>query len=168
MTAQDWVNSLKLEPHPEGGYYRETYRSDEHIDRAALPARYGGDRAFATVIYFLLEAGQISAFHRIASDELWCFHTGAPLRIEQLNADGARLTHLLGPVPEQKQSFQCVIPAGTWFGAYVDADIGYSLVSCAVAPGFDFSDFELADRDKLLRALPDHRSVIERLTPGKA
>ena len=147
--ARDWIDILALEPHPEGGYYRETFRSDNEID---------------TAIYFLLEAGQISAFHRIASDELWCFHTGAPLCVEQLNPDGSRTTHRLGPLPDLKQSFQCVIPAQSWFGTHVDADIGYSLVSCAVAPRFVFPDFELADRAKLIRAFPQHSDLIERLT----
>jgi predicted cupin superfamily sugar epimerase len=164
MTAQDWIDTLDLERHPEGGYYRETYRSDEQLDRSVLPARFDGDRSFSTAIYFLLEAGQISAFHRIASDELWCFHTGAPLRIEHLNPNGSHTTHHLGPVPERGQVFQCVIPATTWFGACVDANIGYSLVSCAVAPGFDFADFELADREKLTRAFPHHKTLITQLT----
>ena len=163
--TRDWIDILALEPHPEGGYYRETFRSDDEIDTAALPPRYaGGSRAVSTAIYFLLEAGQISAFHRIASDELWCFHTGAPLCVEQLNPDGSRTTHRLGPLPDLKQSFQCVIPAKSWFGAHIDADIGYSLVSCAVAPGFVFPDFELADRAKLIRAFPQHSDLIERLT----
>ncbi len=157
-----WIESLDLRPHPEGGHYRETYRSVERLHPSALPARFDGDRSFATSIYFLLETGQISAFHRIASDEIWCFHTGAPIRIEQLNADGSRTSTLLGPQAEQV--FQCVIPAGTWFGAYVEADRGYSLVTCVVSPGFDFADFELADREKLARTYPDHLALIKQLT----
>jgi len=158
-----WIEKLGLVRHPEGGWYRETYRAAEAIPAAGLPKRFGGARAFSTAIYFLLESGQISALHRIKSDELWFFHAGCPLSIGRIIADGQPHTARLGSRPERGESFQVVVPAGNWFGAFpLEAD-SYSLVSCTVAPGFDFSDFEMGDREELLRLFPGCRSMIEQL-----
>ena len=152
-TAQDWIAALPLIPHPEGGYYRETYRSPMAV---ALPG-FSGERAVSTAIYFLLPAGEVSAFHRIKSDELWHFYTGQLLTIHGIDPAGGYSTIELGPGQPQ-----AVVPAGSWFGATVDS--GYALVGCTVAPGFDFSDFELASRSALLAQYPQHRPIIERLT----
>ena len=89
MTAAEWIATLALEPHPEGGHYRETYRSADRISKGALPSRYAGNRSFGTSIYFLLRTGEVSALHRIVSDELWYFHEGSPLTLEQIDPEGA-------------------------------------------------------------------------------
>ncbi len=154
--ARDWVRKLELIPHPEGGYFREIYRSEGLIPRAALPDGFGGDRAFSTSIYFLLEHPDVSRLHRIQSDEIWHHYAGNPLRIVSVGPDGALNSVLLGKSLEKSELPQRVVPAGHWFGAEVAEPGGWTLVGCTVAPGFDFADFELADNKKLppeLRAL---------------
>lgn len=166
-SAAFWIAKLNLQPHPEGGYFREVYRSSETVQGAHLPPRFGGARSFATSIYFLLPGTQVSALHRIKSDEIWHFYAGASLRIFVLDSDRAARELQLGPSPEKGESFQEIVPAGSWFGAAVDDPTAFALVGCTVAPGFDFSDFELADRSRLLLEFPEHRAIIERLTPGR-
>lgn len=162
-TAAAWVRALDLRPHPEGGWYRETYRAAEGVEAAHLPPRFGGRRAFSTAIYFLLERGQVSRLHRIKSDELWHLYAGGPLTIAVLHPDGSLAELGLGVDVARGHAPQVVVPAGCWFGAWLGG-AAYALVGCTVAPGFDFADFELADRATLLRAFPQHRAVIERLT----
>jgi len=164
LTAEYWIRKLKLQPHPEGGFFAETYRSTELISRNHLPARYRGDRAFATGIYFLVEGGQFSSLHRIQSDELWHFHTGTRLTVHAIDPQGGLHTIHLGPDAEQGEVFQAVVPAGYWFGSVVEETNGFALVGCTVAPGFDFADFELARRDDLTILFPQHRTLIEKLT----
>ena len=161
-SATFWIKTLGLTPHPEGGWFRETYRSSEFIPPAGLPDRFQGPRSFCTAIYFLLEQGQFSAFHRIRSDEIWHFHEGASLTVHMLSPTGERHELLLGRCAEKGQRFQAVVPAGCWFGAETGGD--FALVSCTVAPGFDFNDFEMADRADLTRSFPHHESIIHRLT----
>ena len=152
-TTQDWIDSLQLLPHPEGGFYRETYRSPLPVE---FP-NFSGARAVSTAIFFLLPAGNVSAFHRIKSDEIWHFYAGQPLTIHLIATDGRLAALTVGPdLP------QAVVPAGCWFGATVEQ--GYALVGCTVAPGFDFCDFEMAERSALLGMYPQHRTIIERLT----
>lgn len=167
MDAKLIINRLDLKPHPEGGWYRETYRSNEQLAATALPERYGGARSFSTAIYFLLEQNDFSSFHRIASDEIWHHYLGAPVVIYQINTAGELTTLQLGPDLGQGQQFQIIIPAGTWFAAE-PAGNGFSLVGCTVAPGFDFSDFELAEQMGLLEECPQHAVLISRLTRQKA
>ena len=157
-----WLERLGLTPHPEGGAYFESYRS---------VARHGGDdagfpagRSFATGIYFLVPAGEFSALHRIRSDELWHFYYGAPLEIVVLDQGGELEVKTLGLGLDQGQAPQHVVAAGAWFGASVAAGSGYSLVGCTVSPGFDFRDFELAQRDELSALYPQHALLIERYT----
>lgn len=164
-TARHLIDHLGLIRHPEGGWFRETYRSAEEIKADALPARYGGSRSFSTAIYFLLEAGDISALHRIKSDELWHFYAGSPLLIHSIAPDGRYQELQLGPDPGAGEAFQAVVPAGRWFGAEVK-DSGFALVGCTVAPGFDFSDFEMADREELLSLYPGHAGLVRRMTRG--
>jgi len=160
-SAAYWIAKLGLQKHPEGGWYVETYRSSESVGRAGLPARFGGDRAMGTAIYFLLEAGQVSAWHRIRSDELCHFYAGDPLSVHWLDpAGGVARQVTLGPDPEAGQTFQAVVPAGAWFGARVVPPGAYALVGCTVAPGFDFADFELGRRAELLARFPEHRELI--------
>ncbi|MVM32356.1 hypothetical protein GO755_20080 [Spirosoma sp. HMF4905] len=167
MTAADYVRLLNMQPHPEGGYFAEMYRSAESISKAALPNRFGGDRSFSTAIYFLLENHHISTLHRIQSDEVWHFYAGGPLEIFVISPTGALTVIRLGNRLNQGEVFQAVVPAGCWFGSkpiLTPEGPSFSLVGCTVAPGFDFNDFEIADRGILLQEFPQHRAVIELLT----
>ncbi|MFO0725605.1 MAG: cupin domain-containing protein [Myxococcota bacterium] len=157
---------LGLLPHPEGGFYRQTYRSSAVLGEAGLPSGYGGPRATLTSIYFLLTRQSFSAFHRLRSDEIWHFYDGAPIHLFLIGPAGVRTEILLGRDPARGLQLQAVVPAGTWFGAYVEAEAepDFALVGCDVAPGFDFLDFELADRAQLIAEVPQHRAIIERLT----
>jgi len=164
MTADDWIAALHLQPHPEGGCFAESYRADETMPAAALPARYGGARAFSTAIYFLLRSGEISALHRLKSDELWHFYAGSPLRVSYLTPAGELVERDLGCAPQEGQLPQMAVPRGCWFGSRVPGPDTYALVGCTVAPGFDFADFEMAARADLLAQYPQHRRLIETLT----
>ena len=163
-TAKELVGQLDLARHPEGGWYRESYRSAEDIPADALPERFGGRRSYSTSIYFLLELGDISALHRIKSDELWHFYCGAPLAVQVITPAGVHLQMKLGRDMAAGESFQAMVPAGSWFGAEMPGEGAYALVGCSVAPGFDFADFEMADRERLLRQFPQHAQLIRRLT----
>jgi hypothetical protein len=139
MTADDYICHYRLEPHPEGGYFRETYRSPVLI----RPAGFEGERSLGTSILFLLKAGQQSALHRIKSDELWYYHDGSGLEITELDEDGAEKTIRLGKNFLQGEVLQYVVTAGRWFGARMRPDAEFCLVGCQVSPGFDFRDFEM-------------------------
>jgi predicted cupin superfamily sugar epimerase len=162
MTAEEWIARLGLRGHPEGGYFRETYRSGLTLAAEQLPPRYGGERPAATSILFLLRQGEPSALHRLASDELWHFHLGDPIRVHLLDERGAHESLRLGLVADAE--LQGVVPAGRWFGAEVDEPGGYAVVGCTVAPGFDYADFELARRGELAARWPQHAELIARLT----
>lgn len=162
--AATWIQRLNLLPHPEGGYFRETYRATETIAAAHLPQRYSCDRSFATAIYFLLESHQFSALHRLRSDEMWHYYTGSPLTVYTLDPQGQLAELHLGHDWEEGQVYQAVVPQGHWFGAAVTTPNSYALVGCTVAPGFDFADFELANQEQLVRTYPQHRTIIQRLT----
>jgi len=149
-SAAFWIAELGLTPHPEGGYYRETHRSSGEINSESLPPTMSGSRSYVTAIYYLLEVGQVSRFHRIQSDELWFFHDGDPLEIILLEEDDRLSRILLGSDSHSGHSLQGVVPAQTWFGARTSGGFAsYSLVSCVVAPGFAFEDFRLADAEDL-------------------
>jgi predicted cupin superfamily sugar epimerase len=163
-TAERWIDHLDLESHPEGGYYRETYRTAESIPQSALPDRFDGPRDVATLIYFLLPADSFSALHRIQQDEVWHFYAGAPITLHQIDAGGTYATQTLGRAVTEGQQLHIVVPAGTWFGATVAADHGYGLAGCTTAPAFEFADFELADPAALAETFPQHQEVVERLT----
>lgn len=162
--AAHWVRALDLRPHPEGGYYRETYRAQEVVAPDGLPERYDGPRCWCTAILFLLPRGEISAFHRLRSDELWHYHAGARLEICMLAQDGSLRSLALGPDASLGEQFQAVVPGGTWFAARTRGPQAWSLVGCTVAPGFEFSDFELGDRASLVAQYPEHRQLIEKMT----
>lgn len=162
--ASYWVEKYDMLPHPEGGYFAETYRSAEVIPQSVLPARFGGDRSFSTGIYFLLENHHFSTLHRIQADEMWHFYAGGPLDVYVIYPDGRLEIIQLGDNPDVGEVFQAVVPAGTWFGSKPKADSAYSLVGCTVAPGFDFADFELGERAQLLALFPQHQEVIHLLT----
>ena len=162
--VQDLIQSLRLESHPEGGYYRETYRAPGQIPQSVLPRRFNGNRAFSTAILFLLESGSFSGFHRLAADECWHFYQGLPLHIYVLE-QGASLTVVkLGSNPREGEVFQAVIPAGRWFAAKPIGTEGFSLTGCTVAPGFDFQDFDMGEADALAKEFPGHAELIRSLT----
>jgi len=156
-TAADWIAALALTPHPEGGHYRETYRAGVTVPTPS------GPRAASTAIYFLLQAHEISALHRLRSDELWHFHAGASLEVVELDDTTSR-GHRLGLDAGRGESPRVSIPAGAWFGARVADGVGFALVSCTVAPGFDFADFELGDRAALRARYPRHAALIDAFT----
>jgi len=161
-TSEELIIQLGLIKHPEGGWYRETYRSEEVISATALSGRFSGERSVSTAIYFLLHAGDISALHRIASDEIWHFYTGETLTVHVITPQGTYYSHKLGADIAAGESFQCIVPAGCWLGAEVPGD-GFALVGCTVAPGFNFADFEMGNRESLLIQFPEHSEIIKRL-----
>lgn len=165
-SARYWIEKLKLEPHPEGGYFRQTYRSEMTIGREGLPDLFTGPRAASTAIYFLLEGGNFSAFHRLRSDEVWHFYEGAPVVVHVIEPAGEYSAILLGSEAEAGQSFQAVVRAGCWFASHVADWKSWALVGCTVAPGFEYEDFEMGKREELVARYPKHRDVIARLTRG--
>ena len=155
------ITQYQLLPHPEGGYYKETYRSTENIPHAALAQHFSGSRSFSTAIYFLLLKDLFSAFHRIKSDECWHFYEGASLHVHLLHLNGNYELISLGRNSAKGEVYQAVVPAGAWFAS---ESIGeYSFVGCTVAPGFDFADFEMARAANLKANYPDHEMLIARL-----
>ena len=162
LTARQWITRLELQPHPEGGYFRQTYKSDLILPADSLP--HGRPRSASTAIYFLLEGTNFSAFHRLRSDEMWHFYSGAPLAVHVINPEGRYSKLVLGPDPDASQCLQAVVPAGSWFASHVEDWKSWALVGCTVAPGFEFEDFEMAKRDLLSNLYPQHREVIARFT----
>lgn len=161
-TIENLVQEFDMKPHPEGGWYAETYRSSEMILQSALPGRFRGNRCFSTAIYFLLPAGVFSAFHRIHSDECWHFYEGTALNIYVINSNGTLDILKLGKNIDAGEKFQAIVPAGCWFASMPSTDDGFSFVGCTVSPGFDFEDFELADAARLSAAYPQHKGLITR------
>lgn len=160
MSIEKMISSLKLISHPEGGYYRETYRSPKMVN-----GQFGHtQRAVCTGIYFLLVAGNFSALHRIQSDEMWHFYKGAPTEIIEITLAGELIKTILGNNMELGEVPQYVVKAGHWFGSRVYGNGEYSLVGCTVAPGFDFSDFEMGEADFLKSKYPKHTQIIDALT----
>ena len=162
-----WIEKLGLTKHPEGGYFREVYRSDEKLTQVSLPARYSGDRSIATSIYFLLGGKEFSSVHRIQSDETWHFYPGSTLELFVLDNLGKVTQYLLGQDIESGELLQVTILRNHWFGARVADKESFALLGCTVAPGFHFDDFELADRMKLTAEFPQHKAIINELTFGE-
>lgn len=163
-TARTYIEALGLQAHPEGGFFRETYRSDQTMEVAGDGADTVVRRNVCTGIYFLLEQGDFSAFHRIKSDEMWHFYAGQALEVLELTPTGELRCTRLGPDILQGDVPQHVVPADTWFAARVAADGAFALVGCTVAPGFDFADFCLAPGEALLASFPRHSQIIAELT----
>lgn len=159
-----WISQLHLQPHPEGGFYKEVYRSDEIISEDSLNNRYGSEHSISTSIYYLLTGNDFSAFHKIKSDEIWHFYDGSPITLYLINEDGKFETKKLGINLEANEVPQIVIPRNNWFAAQPNDKNSYTLVGCTVAPGFDFNDFELADRKDLLKKFPQHNNLIIQYT----
>ncbi len=157
---------LNLRPHPaEGGFFAETYRSDERLAGEALPTRYGGARAFGTAIYYLLTPETFSTMHRLASDEVFHFYLGDPVEMLHLFPDGTGRIVTLGPDLEAGMRPQAIVPRGAWQGARLVPGGRFALLGTTVAPGFDFADYEAGPREALLRTYPAFRDCIVALTP---
>lgn len=161
---QSLIKHLDLQPHPEGGFFKETYRSnavfqpnDEFYSGVAA-------RNYSTAIYFLLTKGNFSAFHRIKADEVWHFYQGDTLLVHCISPEGNYYTLSVGPQISATTLPQAVVPAGTWFASEVISTGEFALVGCTVSPGFDFQDFELANRETLVEEFPQHAAIITRLT----
>lgn len=159
LTIQQLIQFYQLLPHPEGGYYKETYRSSESIPADSLSERFIGNRNFSTAIYFLLEENSFSAFHRIKSDECWHFYSGDAVDIHVLLENGNYELIKLGSNIEMGEQFQAIVPAGAWFASKTNGT--YSLVGCTVSPGFDFADFELAKAAELAEHFPGQLALIQ-------
>ena len=163
LGKDDLIRRFELQAHPEGGYFRETYRSAAKVYREVA----GETRTASTAIYYLLCDGAHSAWHRIKSDEIWHFYAGEPLLVHVLDDNGQLVTHRLGnALTHPGTVFQAVVPAGLWFAAECEDPATFALVGCTVAPGFEFSEFELADVDALQSAYPAQAEFIARLGPA--
>ena len=152
---QKIINQLGVKPHPEGGFYKETYRSNDLC--------LEGTRNLKTVIYFLLRSEDVSHFHRIKSDEMWYYHAGSPLIVHSIDEEGKLKQQKLGVNFEKDEVPQYLVPKNTIFGSSVLDENSYSLVSCSVAPGFDFNDFELFKQHDLIKKYPEHVDIITKL-----
>jgi predicted cupin superfamily sugar epimerase len=159
--ARKLVDTLGLTPHPEGGFFRETFRS-ELVLRGLPWVVHGGERNASTAIYFLLPAGVFSAFHRVTSDEAWHHYDGDPVELHTLGASGHEVVRL-GRDFDAGERPQHVVRGGAWQAA-VTIGARYALCGCTVAPGFDFADFEMPSKDELVREYPEHAALIASLT----
>lgn len=167
MNSRDskyWIEKLSLIPHREGGHFSEIYRCDE----SAIVKRVGEasdvKRNFSTAIYFLLRSGEMNALHRIKSDEVWHFYDGSPLIVYEIDPDGNLKENILGLNAEKGERPVIVIKAGNWFCAELMETDSFTLAGCTVSPGFDFEDFELANRSELSESFPQHKEFIEKFT----
>lgn len=158
-TAAYWIKKLELQKHPEGGWYREVYLSEDVVPQTGLPSGFRGERSFSTSIYYLVEGDDFSAFHRIKSDEVWHYYYGTSA-VEIIMLENGHIKRLqLGNDPDKGQKLQLVVPKNTWFSAQLSDKNGFALAGCTVSPGFHFDDFELAD-EKLLNEMPEIKEKI--------
>jgi len=153
MESKAIIDNLGLLPHPEGGYYKRMFCSENK----SIDGKY-----LMSSIYYLLEKEDFSAFHRLNSVEVWFFHIGEPINIYILNKEGELEIHSLSS--QIKDNFQLAIEPNTWFAAEIPSKKGYSLLSCAVSPEFSFNDFELGNKEKLIKEYPQYQSIITKLT----
>jgi hypothetical protein len=164
QAAQQLITHFDLQEHPEGGYFKETYRSEGVIPEYVFPDLFEGRRNYCTGIYFLLTSDTFSAFHRIRQDEMWHFYQGSPLTIHMISPDGNYSKQLIGLDFENGGLPQFTVPKEYWFAAEVNHPESYSFVGCTVSPGFDFRDFDLAKRHQLIEQFPPYKELITRLT----
>lgn len=165
--AAAWIGALGLVPHPEGGFFRETWRAPEAVGQEGLPPRFPGPRALGTAIIYLLRAGDHSRLHRLHADEVWHLYDGGPLHLHVLEPGAGYRRLALGRDIVRGESPQCVVPHGAWFGAEPAEGVAFVLAGCTVTPGFEYEDFELGERTALLTAFPAHHALVERLTAAK-
>lgn len=164
QTAKKLISQFNLQKHPEGGYFKETYRSEGVIPEAVFPDTFEGSRNYCTGIYFLLTSDTFSAFHKIRQDEMWHFYQGSPLTIHMISPEGNYSKQVVGLDFENGELPQFTVPKEYWFAAEVNEPDNYSFVGCTVSPGFDFRDFELAERNPLSSRFPQYKEIISRLT----
>lgn len=162
--AKELIKLLGLEPHPEGGFFKETYRSSERIGEESLNDRYSSKRNYATCIYFLLTSEKFSSFHKIHQDEIWHFYQGSPIELHTISESGNHEKYIIGSDFTQDETPQLVVPGNHWFAAKVIDPNSYSLVGCSVSPGFDFEDFALAKRSDLISQFPALSDLITSFT----
>ncbi len=165
MTAEEIKQLLQLEAHPcEGGYFRQTWKSEEEIPLAALPSRYSGPRAAGTAIYYLLEPSTFSEMHRLISDEVFHFYYGDPVEMLQLWPDGSSRIVRLGSDLAAGVLPQLVVPKGVWQGSRLVPGGSVALIGCSVSPGFDYADYETGVRADLIGEYPESAALIKILT----
>jgi predicted cupin superfamily sugar epimerase len=158
MTAEEIVKLLELKPHPEGGFYRETYRSPQVVPGTDPP------RACSTAIFYLLAPGTVSKLHRIVCDEVFHFYLGEPVTWVLLKPGGRFEKVVLGNRLEEGQQPQMLVPAGTWFGGYLNEGGRFALMGTTVAPAFEFEDLTMGERQELLAQYPQAQAEIVKLT----
>ena len=161
MNAEYYIGKLQLQKHPEGGYFSETYRSEEIINQKNLPERFKGDRCFGTSIYFLLKGNEFSAFHKILSDETWHYYAGTSATIYMIDEKGNYSEQKIGSDLDSGELFQFTVPANVWFASKVTDENSFCLVGCTVAPGFDFADFKMAEKSRMLEQFPQYKNIVE-------
>jgi predicted cupin superfamily sugar epimerase len=163
-SIENIIKKLSLEPHPEGGYFKETYRSLGEIIETNLDMDYKGKRNYSTCIYFLLTSDNFSALHRIKQDEIWHFYDGSPIRLHMISELANYSEHSIGRDFNKGEVPQFIVPGGNWFAAEVIDNNSFSLVGCTVSPGFSFKDFELKTRKELVSMFPNQEKIISKLT----
>ena len=159
MNHSEVIEALGLAPHPEGGFFREMFRAPARVTATFAPVT----RAASTAIYFLLRAGDYSAFHSVRSDEVWHYYLGATLELHTIDAAGQHERVELGPNLLHGESPQWVVPANALQAARIIGD-GFGLYGCTVAPGFDYADFRMPERSELVARFPALASLIESFT----
>lgn len=164
MNAQEIISHFNLTAHPEGGYFKEIYRSKGKILEENLAEYFEGDRNYCTSIYFLLTAEKFSAFHKINQDEIWHFYTGSTLKLHQISPEGKYSIVLIGNDFANGEVPQYTVPAHYYFAAEVIQKNSYAFVGCTVSPGFDFKDFVLPSCQTLVSEFPNHQQIIKELT----
>ena len=157
-SANYFIEKLKLIKHPEGGWYKEVYRSEEFIDINSLDERFSSERNLSTSIFFLLEKNEFSAFHKIKSDEIWHYHSGSSLKLYMITPEGKLIEKKLGLDIENNEFPQVVVPHGYYFAAKTECE--FTLCGCTVSPGFDFSDFEMPNSESLTEMFPAQAEII--------
>jgi predicted cupin superfamily sugar epimerase len=165
--AQYWVSKLGLLPHPEGGYYKRTFESEERTSDQELTVDFEGERKLYTSIYFLLTSNDVSHFHRLKSDELWYYHAGSSLTIHIIHENGEYEEIKLGMDLDNGEVPQALVPKNSIFGSSVVEEDTCSLVGCMVSPGFEFQDFELFTQADLLSKYPQYKDIIMKLAYEK-
>ncbi len=161
---EELIKKFELSPHPEGGYFKETYRSTGAIEHIALPMEYEGKRNYSTCIYFLLASDTFSAFHKIKQDEIWHFYDGSPIKLYMISEEGEYSEQIIGNNFSKGEVPQFVVPGNHWFAAKTLNKNEYSFVGCTVSPGFDFDDFILPNRLELIQKFPEHKDLITQFT----
>lgn len=164
MVAEEIIEHFKLTEHPEGGYFKETYRSSITIKPENLNQKFDGNRNLCTGILFLLTSQKFSAFHKIKQDEVWHFYKGSTLKLHMISPEGDYTFKLIGTNFDLGEIPQFTVPAYWYFAAEVIAPKSFCFVGCTVSPGFDFRDFTLPSFQELSEEFPEHKSIIKSLT----